>query len=242
MKRFLSGLLLIILLFLPPLSLAEGVFPQPTKPGEQGSQVKLLQNKLIEEGFLHEGADSAVYNEITRSAVAVFQAQNGIRATGIADLDTLLILFRKPKAKLEDTQMPEWYGGGSDLIPFGAIFEVKDVRSGAIFSVYRMMGESHLDAEPLTKEDTEKMKIAYPKWSWDRRPILIRYKGQVYAASMNGKPHSYQSNKKSGFPGHFCIHFAFSRGDSSQRLDAMHQQAVLEAAATQWEDPPTQGN
>ncbi|NLJ64325.1 MAG: peptidoglycan-binding protein [Christensenellaceae bacterium] len=242
MKRFLSGLLLIILLFLPPLSLAEGVFPQPTKPGEQGSQVKLLQNKLIEEGFLHEGVDFAVYDESTRSAVAVFQAQNGIRATGIADLDTLLILFRKPKAKLGYTQVPEWYAGGSDLIPFGAIFEVKDVRSGAIFSVYRMMGESHLDAEPLSKEDTEKMKKAYPKWSWDRRPILIRYKGQVYAASMNGKPHSYQSNKKSGFPGHFCIHFAFSRGDSSQRLDAMHQQAVLEAAATQWEDPPTQGN
>ena len=106
MKRFLSGLLLIILLFLPPLSLAEGVFPQPTKPGEQGSQVKLLQNKLIEEGFLHEGVDFAVYDESTRSAVAVFQAQNGIRATGIADLDTLLILFRKPKAKLGYTQVP----------------------------------------------------------------------------------------------------------------------------------------
>ena len=31
--------------------------------------------------------------------------------------------------------------------------------AGAIFSVYRMMGESHLDAEPY-KEDTEKMKKA----------------------------------------------------------------------------------
>jgi hypothetical protein len=103
------------------------------------------------------------------------------------------------------------------------------------------MGQSHLDAEPLTKEDTDKMKQAYPAWSWDRRSILIRYEGQVYAASMNGMPHSYQSNKTSGFPGHFCIHFAFSRGDSSQRLDAEHQQAVLEAAATQWEDPPTWG-
>lgn len=234
-------LLLVVLLFPPALSLAGNAFPQPTKPGEQGSQVQLLQQRLIGAGFLPEGADTVVYDESTRSAVAVFQAQNGIRATGVADLDTLLVLFRKPKSKQGITQVPEWYGGGSDLIPFGAVFEIKDVRSGAIFSVYRMMGQSHLDAEPLTKEDTDKMKQAYPAWSWDRRPILIRYEEQVYAASMNGMPHSYQSNKTSGFPGHFCIHFAFSRGDSSQRLDAEHQQAVLEAAATQWEDPPTWG-
>ncbi|MGI6739493.1 MAG: peptidoglycan-binding domain-containing protein [Christensenellales bacterium] len=242
MKRILSGLLLVILLFLPLISLAGDTFPQPTKPGEQGSQVKLLQKKLIEAALLQEGADSAVYDESTRSAVAVFQAENGIRVTGVADMDTLLVLFRKPKPVPGVTQVPEWYGGGSDLIPFGAVFEIKDVRSGTVFSVYRMMGESHLDAEPLTKEDTEKMKKAYPKWSWDRRPILIRYEGEVFAASMNGMPHSYHSNKKSGFPGHFCIHFAFSRGDSSQRLDANHQQAVLEAAATQWYDPPTHTN
>lgn len=241
MKRFLSWLLFLFLLFTPMLSHAADAFPLPTKPGEQGSQVKLLQKKLIEKGLMKEGADTAVYDEMTRSAIAVFQAENGIRTTGRADLDTLLVLFRKPEPKPGVTQVPEWYAGGSELIPFGAVFEVKDVRSGIIFSVYRMMGQSHLDAEPLTKEDTAKMKKAYTSWRWDRRPILIRYEGQVYAASMNGMPHSWQSNKKSGFPGHFCIHFAFSRGDSSQRLDPDHQQAVLEAAATQWEDPPTQG-
>lgn len=240
MKRLLSGLLLIALLFPPVFALAGDGFPRTSKPGEQGSQVQQLQKKLIETGFLREGADTAVYDERTREAVAVFQAQNGVRPTGKADLDTLLVLFCQPNPEPGLAQVPEWYAGGSELIPFGAVFEIKDVRSGIIFSAYRMRGASHLDAEPLTKEDTANMKKAYAGWRWDRRPILIRYQGRVIAASMNGMPHSWQSNRTSGFPGHFCIHFAFSRGDSSQRLDANHQQAVLEAADVRWEDSPTQ--
>lgn len=238
-RRFFS-LLLALLLLTAALNAAADAFPRPSRPGQKGSQVKLLQEKLIEIGLLPEDAATAVYDQKTRLAVLAFQQEKGLKATGRADADTLLLLFLKPEKTPGQTLVPEWYAGGSDLIPFGASFEIKDVRSGIVFQVYRMMGQSHLDAEPVSREDTAKMKEAYKSWRWDRRPILIRYRGEVYAASMNGMPHSYQSNRQSGFPGHFCIHFAYSRGDSSQRLDAEHQLPVLEAAATSWEDPPTQ--
>ncbi len=237
-KRLLACFIALCLLPLTSALGKEG-FPLPTKPGEMGSQVLLLQKRLHALDLLPEENINAVYDTATSRAVALFQKENGIKDTGHADLDTLLLLFLKPAKTPGETQMPEWYAGGSERIPFGARFEIKDVRSGIIFQVYRMMGQSHLDAEPVTKEDTARMKEAYTSWRWDRRPILIKYQGEVYAASMNGMPHSYQSNRQSGFPGHFCIHFAMSRGDSSQRLDAEHQLAVLEAAATQWEDPPT---
>ncbi len=234
MKRW----LILLLLTLSTMALAQDSLPAPTRPGQKGKEVLLLQNQLVEQGLLEQGAATAFYDEKTRLAVSLFQAQNALKPTGQADYDTLARLFL-PEPNRGQTQVVEWYAGGSELIPFGAVFEIKDVRSGIVFSVYRMMGESHLDAEPVTREDTAKMKKAYTSWRWDRRPILIRYEGQVFAASMNGMPHSYQSNRNSGMNGHFCIHFPYSRGDSSQRLDADHQQAVLEAAKTQWADPPT---
>lgn len=214
--------------------------PEPSGPGARGSQVLWLQQVLIALMYLPEGAADGVYTLNTARAVQAFQRDAGLRVTGVADADTLRLLFSRPDKVPGRTHMPLWYGGGSSLIPWGARFEVKDVRTGIIFTCVRMMGESHLDAEPLTQEDSARMKQAYGgAWSWDRRPVLLFYRGEVYAASMNGMPHGYRSNPDSGMGGHFCIHFAFARGDSSQRVDSDHLQAALEAARTQWEDPGT---
>lgn len=213
--------------------------PQPSRPGQRGSQVLALQRALEETGYLAQGEDG-LFGARTRAAVASFQADHGLAPTGQADRDTVWLLFRKPKPGKGDTLMPYWYGGGSELIPWGAEFEVKDVRSGITFKAKRMMGVSHLDAEPVTSFDTLEMQRAYGgTWSWNRRPILLRYLGEVYAASMNGKPHSYDYNRMNAMDGHFCIHFFGSRIDGNQRIDDAHVQAAVEASLTRWEDPPT---
>ena len=243
--RFLSALLCLLLLAAPTLS--EGARPTapralpdgPLNPGARGSGVLLLQQALLGLGYLPD--TSGVYGRATITALAAFQKDRGLTATGRADRASLRLLFLKPGPQEGDTLLPYWYGGGSELIPWGAEFEVKDVRSGLTFTARRMMGTSHLDAEPVTSHDTFEMQKAYGgKWRWDRRPILLRYRNLVIAASMNGMPHSYDFNRMNAMDGHFCIHFFGSRIDGNQRIDDAHVQAVMEASFTRWEDGPTQ--
>lgn len=228
-------LILCLALLLPGLARAGGIPPE-SAPGQRGQAVLALEEALLQAGY-YEGPAAGVYTRALASAVMAFQKDRGLAPSGQADRDTLLLLFKRPAPGPGDTQMPPWYGGGSHLIPRGARFQVKDVRTGIIFSCQRMMGVSHLDAEPLTETDTRLMKEAYGgTWSWDRRPILVKYRDQVYAASMNGMPHGDNTIPANGMRGHFCIHFAFSRGDSTQRVDVDHLNAAFEASFASWEE------
>lgn len=52
------------------------------KQGASGSEVKALQNKLIEKGYLKDKADG-IYGSKTKDAVTKFQRDNGLTADGI---------------------------------------------------------------------------------------------------------------------------------------------------------------
>lgn len=52
------------------------------KQGSSGSEVKALQNKLIEKGYLNDKADG-IYGSKTKAAVVKFQKDNGLTADGI---------------------------------------------------------------------------------------------------------------------------------------------------------------
>lgn len=54
--------------------------------------IVLLQNRLIELGFL-EGAADGVFGEATKTAVEQFQKLNGLEKTGIADEETQRMMF-----------------------------------------------------------------------------------------------------------------------------------------------------
>lgn len=113
------------------------------------------------------------------------------------------------------------------------VAKVIDVKTGKSFRVRRYYGTNHADTEPLTKEDTAVMQEIYGGWSWQRRPIILEVDGRRIAASMNGMPHGNGSIEDNNFPGHFCIHFLGSRTHQSNKIDAAHQTAVLEAAGYQ---------
>ncbi len=208
--------------------------PAPSGPGGCGSHVKRLQEALRGRGYFRREADGA-FGEETRQAVAAFQADKGIRADGRADEDTLRALYAKTAEQAGATEMPAWFGGGSGIIPWGAVFQVKDVKTGKVFTCRRMEGFNHIDAEPLTPYDTFVMQAAYGgEWSWDRRPVLLSYDGRVLAASMNGMPHGYSSIRTNAMRGHFCIHLFGSRNHGTQRVSATHQDCVLEASRAAW--------
>jgi hypothetical protein len=132
------------------------------------------------------------------------------------------------------TERLNWFKNGVDRIPKGATFTVKDCKTGKTFKCKRWSGANHLDAEPLTKSDTAVLKSIYGGWTWKRRPILVKYNGRVYAASMNGMPHGTSTISDNKFSGHFCIHFYGSKTHGTKKVDATHQNCVATAMNYSW--------
>lgn len=211
-------------------------------PGDTGDAVKKVQKRLKALGYLSGSADGDYGNQ-TKTAVKNFQKRNGLSVTGTVNSKTLSKLNSKDakKASSSDsssssgkTEKLNWFSGGKNKIPKGATFKVKDIRTGKVFTCKRWSGYNHLDAEPLTKSDTNILKSIYGHWSWRRRPILVKYNGHVYAASMNGMPHGTSTISGNGFDGHFCIHFSGSKTHGSGKVDSQHQNCVKTALNYSW--------
>lgn len=215
-------------------------------PGDTGSAVKKVQQRLKKLGYYTGSADGD-YGGGTKTAVKNFQKRNGLTVNGTVNKKTLAKLNSSSakKAKASDaaggsgsgagsTETLNWFNGGSSKIPKGATFKVKDIKTGIVFTVKRWSGANHIDAEPLTSSDTGKMRKIFGHWSWRRRAVLVKYNGHVYAASMNGMPHGTQTIKGNNFDGHFCIHFKGSKTHGSGKVDAMHQNCVAEALKHTW--------
>ena len=77
--------------------------------GAKGKEVKKLQEKLIEMGYLPEGSADGAYGRKTFNAIKKFQYYNGLTADGIAGRRTQTYLFENPDAapNPEVTVIPE---------------------------------------------------------------------------------------------------------------------------------------
>ena len=213
-----------------------GDAPKASKPGDNNNHVKKLQQALSIAGY-YTGNITGNYGEKTEQAVRAFQKAKGLSVDGIAGNGTIKALFGSTAAggNTIKTEKPNWFDGGKNLIPKGAVFTVKDVRTGKTFKARRWSGSNHIDAEPYNSDATKTIKSIYGgSFSWDRRPILILYKDHVYAASMNGMPHGEQTIKGNDFEGHFCVHFYKSKTHGTDKVDSDHQDAVAAAAKATW--------
>ena len=65
--------------------------------GTKGKEVKKLQEKLIEKGYLPEGSADGAYGRQTYNAVKKFQYYNGLKADGIAGRATQTNLYENPE-------------------------------------------------------------------------------------------------------------------------------------------------
>ena len=133
------------------------------------------------------------------------------------------------------TEKLTWFNTGKNLFKAGATFQVKDVKSGKVWTCKRLYAGNHLDAEPLTAADTAIMKAAYGgKINYVRRAVLVKYNGHVYAGSMYGEPHGDYSIKNNNFDGQFCIHFTGSKTSGSGVVDSAHQSMITTALKAKW--------
>ena len=207
-------------------------------PGDYGEAVRKVQRRLQKLGY-YSGSIDGDYGNGTKSAVKDFQRRNGLGVNGKVNSSTLKKLNSSSAKKASSnskgkTERLDWFHGGEDKIPKGANFQVKDCKTGKVFTCKRWSGYNHLDAEPKTKSDTAVMKKIYGHWSWRRRAVLVKYDGHVYAASMNGMPHGTQTIKGNNFDGHFCIHFYKSKTHGSGKVDSAHQNCVATAMKYSW--------
>lgn len=224
-----------------------GAAPNATKQGDSGTNVKKLQQALKLLGY-YSGDIDGDYGDKTVQAVKRFQKNRGMKQDGIAGSGTIRVLFGSSGSSKSSssssssssnqsykTEVLDWFADNvTSVIPKKAKFTVKDVRTGKTFTAVRWSGLNHLDAEPATADDTAMLKKIYGgAWSWNRRPILILYRGHVYAASMNGMPHG-TTTIDNGFDGHFCIHFKNSKTHGTEKVDPDHQKAVNVAAKATW--------
>ena len=210
--------------------------------GDTGDAVKKVQKRLKTLGY-YSGSIDGDYGNGTKKAVLSFQKANGLSATGNVNSNTLKKLNSSSAKKAsssnsdsagQKTERLNWFNGGSKIIPKGATFKIKDCKTGKFFTVKRWSGYNHIDAEPKTASDTKIMKSIFGHWSWKRRPILVKYNGHVYAASMNGMPHGTGTISNNNFDGHFCIHFYGSKTHGSGKVDKTHQNCVAQAMKYTW--------
>ena len=207
------------------------------RKGATGTAVKTLQTNLKKLGFYTAYVDGS-FGSTTESAVKAFQKKDGRTADGVAGSATLKKIesaVASASSGKITTERLDWFNGGKNVIPNGAVFQIKDVSTGLIFSARRQSGGNHMDAEPLTAEDTAILKkINGGTFSWRRRAVLVKYNGHVYAASIYSEPHGTNTILDNNFDGQFCLHFYGSKTHGTDRVDADHQKCVEQAMKATW--------
>ena len=207
------------------------------RKGATGTAVKTLQTNLKKLGFYTAYVDGS-FGATTESAVKAFQKKYGLTADGVAGSATLKKIesaVASASSGKITTERLDWFNGGKNVIPNGAVFQIKDVSTGLIFSARRQSGGNHMDAEPLTAEDTAILKkINGGTFSWRRRAVLVKYNGHVYAASIYSEPHGTNTILDNNFDGQFCLHFYGSKTHGTDRVDADHQRCLEQAMKATW--------
>lgn len=236
------------------------------KQGDNHPDVAVIQQVLSKEGlFDSKDGYTAYYGPQTSAAVQAFQTKYGLTADGVAGKGTLEKMQALKYVSLDVASVSRgtgkragipinWYDIKPKFSAGKTVLTVEDFRTGVTFKVQvSYCATVHADIETLTPQDTETVRKLWGGFSWDRRPVLIHFNGEVYAASMNGLPHAgldaepegvtvsgrsggfgkgynFDDVKGNGIDGHFCLHFVGSRTHGGNKIDDKHQANIRIAA------------
>ncbi|MDD2647947.1 MAG: SH3 domain-containing protein [Eubacteriales bacterium] len=221
------------------------------KAGASGEQVVLMQNRLVDLGYL--SAASGTYDSATTAAVKAFQKEAGISTDGVAGPITLKKLYGDD-ITAEGTPIPQLGAGVGKITPPAAssvqLLHWNDYiktkyRSGQKVLVYDpasglawhfrfyAMGR-HADSEPVTAEDTLIMYYAFGmKNTWTPKAVWVQLPGGEWTmATMHNVPHLSGSIKTNDFDGHLCVHFLRDMSECTKndpKYGVQHQNALRKA-------------
>ena len=199
------------------------------KVGSKGNDVKSLQQKLIELGYLSGSADG-VYGNKTAAAVRAYQKAQKLTADGVAGSKTLASLSGTSASKAADNssktsasaatqktttapsaakvQYANWYEKVKSVArsyPYATIY---DFATGISWQVHIFSLGAHADYEPVTANDTARMEKVFGGNTWNPRAVWVIFSdGSVYIGSTHSMPHDVQHVRDNNFGGHSCLHF-----------------------------------
>ena len=213
--------------------------PEPAssvlKNGSKGTEVRELQNKLIQLGYLTGKADG-VYGKKTAEAVAAFQKASKLSADGVAGEKTLSKLnsasttgkdsgsntSAKASAATATTaadtsatkpsagrvQYANWYDKIKAVARKYPYVTIYDFSTGISWQGHIISLGAHADYEPVTANDTAKLLKAFGGNTWTPKAVWVVFSdGSVYLGSTHSMPHDTYHIKDNNFNGHSCIHF-----------------------------------
>lgn len=225
------------------------------KNGDKGTEVKKMQQRLVELGYLN-AADS-IFGVRTYNAVTAFQRKNNLTADGIAGKLTLNRLYSASAIGAKDSallpnlpnlpeiEIPEltfkapdpsevryanWFSeirSRARLMPDVVIY---DPDSGLHFNLHMFSFGKHADSEPPTKEDTEILYQINGKGNWAPKYVWVIFSdGRVYIASIHSNGHTVDHDNDNGISGHICLHFPriMSEAEATGPYAVSHQKEIL---------------
>ncbi len=200
--------------------------------GSEGDAVKELQQRLSELGYMNSRYITGYFGSITYKAVTAFQTVNSLDADGIVGPATRKKLNSSSAKEPPEVIEMDWYNTNVSSLVYkrGGTAKIIDCATGTVINIRRVGGSNHMDIEPLTAEDTEKLlKIYGGKWSWARRAVVLVAGGKYIAASINGMPHGSEISTCNNFEGQFCLHTTNSKTHGTERVDSDHQACIKQA-------------
>ena len=199
------------------------------KIGSTGSDVKSLQQKLIELGYLKDTADG-IFGRKTAAAVKAYQKASNLTADGVAGTKTLTSLSGASAANTANTassssastaaqkttvtpsaakvQYANWYEKVKAVARSYPYATVYDFATGISWQIHIFSLGAHADYEPVTANDTARMEKVFGGNTWNPRAVWVVFSdGSVYIGSTHSMPHDVQHTKDNNFAGHSCLHF-----------------------------------
>ena len=221
--------------------------------GDCGSEVKKVQQMLIDLGYL-TGAADGIFGTKTYLAVKNFQKANKLTADGIVGASTLsrlqalseedegaqgatgntaLPVFKAPSAW--EVRFANWFTETRALARSMPNAIVYDYQTGQYYNVNMFSFGKHCDAEPITASDTAMMRKIMGVENWTPPAVwVILSDGKVYMASTHSHGHTVDHNPNNDLTGHICIHFPREMSEAEQTgpYAVSHQKEILRG----WEE------
>ena len=196
------------------------------RKGDKGSEVKALQQKLIQLGYLTGKADG-VYGIKTMEAVKAYQKAQKLKADGVAGAKTLgslnlsgssvsatptpaptAVPLTVSKPTAASVLYANWYDKVKAIARKYPYATVYDLATGISWQIHIFSLGAHADYEPVTASDTANLLRAFGGNTWNPRAVWVRFSdGSVYIGSTHSMPHDVQHNRDNNFAGHSCLHF-----------------------------------
>lgn len=221
------------------------------KLGMESTEVKSLQQRLIDLGYM-KGSATGYYGDVTFAAVKAFQKAHGLSVDGVAGKATQQALYgnatpgggssgggaslgagKMAGPATSKVKLLHWFNEVKPNIANGDILLVFDPATNYCWNLRAYSRGRHLDADPLTADDTKYMNAAFGGvTTWTPKVVYVQLTNGTWVfATMHNTPHLSSGVSNNNFDGHLCVHFLRDMSEVTKNdpnYGVTHQKAIRE--------------